>query len=283
MKPAVFVGSSVKSLNIAYAVQEELTHDADITVWSQGIFKLSSTTLDDLLETLDKSDFAIFIFSLDDVVKIGGKEFLSTRDNVVFELGLFIGRLGKQRNFFILPKDHNDFRLPTDLLGITPATFDAKRSDGNLQAALGPTCNKIRTVIAKLGILKRIPALPTGVAEQPDDSYYHYRVQKLITAKKTPDDAKYAFNQSKSSFYSVATRLYNGQNIQIAGVVTGGQEIDMGMTSIIFLRSKEQVVTSKFTNADEASKEQYWKELQYSTGVVDITAELVITNPYAKL
>ena len=50
MKPAVFIGSSVESLKIAYAIQEELTHNAEITLWSQGIFKLSNTTLDDLLE-----------------------------------------------------------------------------------------------------------------------------------------------------------------------------------------------------------------------------------------
>ena len=281
MKPSVFVGSSVESINIAYAVQEELTYDADITVWSQGIFKLSSTTLDDLLENLDKSDFAIFIFSPDDVVKIGGQEFLSTRDNVVFELGLFIGRLGKQRNFFVLPKDHNDFRLPTDLIGVTPATFDANRSDGNLRAALGPACNKIRTIIAKLGAIKRIPAIPTGIAEQPDDSFFHIRIQRLITERRTADEPKFLFNQSKSSFQVIAMQLHGGARIQIAGIAASGFDINNGFVSISLLRSKEQAKTSGLTGTDSATREQYWDELQNFEGVVDIAAELDITDLYA--
>ena len=282
MKPAVFIGSSVESLKIAYAVQEELTHDAEITVWSQGIFKLSSTTLDDFLAALDVSDFSIFIFSPDDVVKIGGQEFLSTRDNVIFELGLFIGRLGKQRNFFVLPKDHNNFRLPSDLLGVTPATFDANRSDGNLQAALGPACNKIRASIANLGKLKRIPALPSSITEQPEDSYYHVRIQRVITADKTADEPKFLFNQSKNSFAKIAMNLFEGKNIQIAGEAVSGFDINNGFVSINFLRSKERAKTSELAGTDSATREKYWDELQNSDDVVDITVELDITDIYAK-
>ena len=282
MKPAVFVGSSTESRNIAYAVQEELAEDAEVTVWSQGIFKLSSTILDDLLETLDKSDFGIFIFSLDDLVKIRDQEFSSTRDNVVFELGLFIGRLGKQRNFFILPKDHNDFRIPTDLMGITPGTFDSNRLDKNIQAALGPACNKIRSAINKLGVVKRTPVIRDNVPEQPDNSYYHIRVQRLITGNRNPSDPKYAFNQSKNSFTAIAMKLFNGQKVQIAGDTTSGFEINHGIVSIIILRSKEQVATSQLKGSDPTAREEYWNELQYSENVVDITAELHITDIYAK-
>lgn len=146
MKPKIFVGSSTESLNIAYAIQE-LLPDMEVTVWSQGIFQLSSNTLDDLVRTLNKADFGVFVFSPDDLLVIREQEFSSARDNVVFELGLFIGRLGKHRSFFVIPKDKTDFHLPSDLLGINPATFDPNRQDKNLLAALGPACNQIRTAV----------------------------------------------------------------------------------------------------------------------------------------
>lgn len=61
--PAVFIGSSVESLNTAYALQTNLEFDSEPTVWTQGIFNASSYTLKDLVAALDRFDFAIFIFS----------------------------------------------------------------------------------------------------------------------------------------------------------------------------------------------------------------------------
>lgn len=153
-KPAVFVGSSTESLDVAYALQENLDHAAEVTVWTQGIFELSKYTLESLIEVLEASDFGIFVFSPDDVSTVRGAEKAAVRDNVVFELGLFAGRLGRERNFILVPKGSEDLlRLPTDLLGMTPALYDAKRQDGNLRAALGPSTTKIAKSLAKLGKL----------------------------------------------------------------------------------------------------------------------------------
>ncbi len=283
MKPAIFVGSSVESKSIAYAVQEELSHDADVTVWTQGIFKLSGTTLDDLLIALDKSDFGVFIFSPEDLVTIQNQQFLSTRDNVVFEMGLFVGRLGKSRNFFILPEGHSDFRLPTDLVGITPGTYDSYRSDGNLQAALGPACNKIRMAVTSLGSLKRSSIVPDNAANQPEDWFYHFRVQRLITGTSTgPNDARFAYNVAKSYFSAVATRLSNGQHANVAGESFTGIDINSGMVALGVLRSKAKVDTASLAGANAQVKDQYWNDLQYGIDVVDITAELQISNTYSR-
>ena len=118
MRPRVFIGSSAEQLDTAYAVQQNLEYDCEPTVWTQGVFRLSSNTLDDLLRTLEKTDFGIFVFAPDDIAIIRGQQHEATRDNIIFELGLFIGRLGKRRTFFILPREvGSGFRLPSDLVG----------------------------------------------------------------------------------------------------------------------------------------------------------------------
>ncbi|OLE51711.1 MAG: hypothetical protein AUG51_21685 [Acidobacteria bacterium 13_1_20CM_3_53_8] len=148
LRPRVFVGSSVEGIDYAYAIQENFEHKpVEVTVWDQDIFKPSSNALDDLTRKLYDFEFGIFVFSPDDTVKIRGNDYSAVRDNVIFELGLFIGRLGKERSFFVVPRGHSDLHLPTDLLGVTPVTFEAVRSDQNYRAALGPACNQIRKAI----------------------------------------------------------------------------------------------------------------------------------------
>lgn len=176
-KPRMFVGSSVENLAVAYAVQEELEHDAEVTVWSQGVFQLSRTSMENLMDALAETDFAAFVLSPDDVTEMRGSSKSVVRDNVVFELGLFIGRLGRERTFMLSPQNHPDFHLPTDLLGMTSATYSADRTDGNLRAALGPACNRIRTQIKKSGRLavevasadgKDVPDVPLILSDEND-------------------------------------------------------------------------------------------------------------------
>jgi predicted nucleotide-binding protein len=155
-KPKVFVGSSVESIKVAYAIQENLENDAEVTVWRQGLFELSKPAVDSLMRALDRSDFAIFVFAPNDALKLRQKKYTAVRDNVIFELGLFIGKLGRSRTFIVLPKDSQDLRIPTDLTGITPGTFDAKRKDKNLVAALGPFCNQVMRLLSRIGPVKKL-------------------------------------------------------------------------------------------------------------------------------
>jgi len=149
MKPTVFIGSSTEGLNVAYSIQEFLQYSAVPTVWTQGIFDLSKSTLSSLLEALKKYEFAVFVLTLDDVTKLRDKEVQTPRDNVIFELGLFMGALGQDRTYLVVPRDCADLHLPSDLLGIEAATYDAARTDGNLTAALGPACHRISQSIVE--------------------------------------------------------------------------------------------------------------------------------------
>lgn len=143
-QPRLFIGSSTEGLPIAYGIQENLEFDAETTVWKQGIFKPTRQTLADIVAAMQSTDFAVFVFNADDVLMMRGKEFQVTRDNVVFELGLFVGHLGVDRCFFVQARGLDALHLPTDLLGLTALTFNPQRSDGNVVAALGTACNQIR-------------------------------------------------------------------------------------------------------------------------------------------
>jgi hypothetical protein len=149
-KPKVFIASSVEGLSVAYSVQVNLEHDADCTVWSQSIFELSTPPIDSLASTLDNSDFAIFVFSPDDEAHMRGQSVNAVRDNVLFELGLFMGRLGKVRCLIVAP-DAPKMHIATDLAGVTPATYSGKRDPAELSATLGPACHQIRLAMKRLG------------------------------------------------------------------------------------------------------------------------------------
>lgn len=150
-RPSLFIGSSIENLSTAYAIQSNLEHDSEPTVWTQGVFQLSSSTIRDLLNQVNNVDFAIFVFSPDDVTTIRKREMQTVRDNVVFEMGMFIGGLGIERTFFVIPHDTKELHLPTDLIGVEPGRYNSKREDGNLRAALGPVCHEISQKMKVLG------------------------------------------------------------------------------------------------------------------------------------
>jgi predicted nucleotide-binding protein len=59
MKPSLFIASSSESIEVAYALQENLESNAEVTVWSQGIFQPSRFALESLIDVLDSTDFAM--------------------------------------------------------------------------------------------------------------------------------------------------------------------------------------------------------------------------------
>jgi hypothetical protein len=131
MKPKVFIGSSSEDLVHAHALQAQLQDRAEVTVWNQGFFKPNYSFLENLLNGLADTDFGVFVFAPDDVVNFRGENRPAVRDNVLFELGLAMGRLGRERVFYMLPAKQSDLRLPSDLLGISTLTFDAEPQANN--------------------------------------------------------------------------------------------------------------------------------------------------------
>lgn len=148
--PIMFVGSSVEGLPIAQLLERELKHvDVVVRVWSRGVFGPSGVPIDDLLAQVQEADFAVFVFGPDDRVASRNEEHRAPRDNVVFEMGLFMGRLGRER-VFMLQEQHSDLKIPSDLLGITPLTYLCR--DGK-KCELGPPSTDLKEAIGKLGVV----------------------------------------------------------------------------------------------------------------------------------
>jgi len=150
-RPAVFIASSRESVGIAEAVHEQLESHAEVTVWKDNFFQPSQFALESLVVGVNKFDFAIFVFAADDVAVIRNKTHNVARDNVVFELGLFIGALGREQCFILTPRGETNLHLPSDLAGLTPIEFDDKRTDGNMVAAVGPATTKIKRAMESRG------------------------------------------------------------------------------------------------------------------------------------
>ncbi|PVE55378.1 TIR domain-containing protein [Rhizobium rhizogenes] len=149
-KVRVFIISSAEALPVARLVRNAFEHDPFITtIWTDGVFRVANYTLTDLEAEIDDSDFAVAIAHADDLTESRGKDWPSPRDNVVFELGLFMGRLGRQRAILMEPREEK-VKLPSDLSGITtiPYRFESGRDAASL---ISPACDKLRQHILELG------------------------------------------------------------------------------------------------------------------------------------
>ena len=145
---SIFIGSSKEGLDVAQAIELQLQDDGEVTIWKDGVFGLSIGTLESLVNELDRFDFGILVLTPDDVIISRDITSQAPRDNVMFEIGLFMGRLGRSRTFVVC-SDCPNLKLPSDLAGVSITRYNAKRLDGNLRSALSPSCTIIRTEIRK--------------------------------------------------------------------------------------------------------------------------------------
>lgn len=146
----VFVMSSVEALPVTRLLVQHFEHDPFLTiVWDHGVFRASNYTLDELERQLEQADFAIAVAHADDMVISRGDEWPAMRDNVVFELGMFIGFLGRRRAFLMEPRE-DKLRLPSDLAGLTTVPYRYVKGP-DARAYMAPACEQIRARILEAG------------------------------------------------------------------------------------------------------------------------------------
>lgn len=149
-KVRLFIISSAEALPIARLVQTAFEHDPFLTVvWTDGVFKVASYALQDLEAAVEASDFAVAIAHADDMTASRGQDWPSPRDNVIFELGMFVGRLSRARAILLEPRE-DKVKLPSDLSGVTTITYRYEPGQ-DAAALLAPACNRLRDHIVALG------------------------------------------------------------------------------------------------------------------------------------
>jgi predicted nucleotide-binding protein len=170
--PTVFIVSSSEGVNVGRYLQLELeaTGACTVTRWDQGVFGASTYAMQALEKAAKRADFAVAIATPDDTVSSRGDSRAVVRDNVIFELGLFIGALGLERTYIVADRTH-DLQLPSDLHGLTWLPYK-QREDNNQRAAVNE---------AVLGITERIRDLGprTLIARGSQATYLNAQSQAL--------------------------------------------------------------------------------------------------------
>ena len=150
-RPVLFIGSSKESLPVAQAIRSNFAHDDFVVkLWTDRVFGPSQFVITELEKQIQEADFAVLVLGRDDEVISRNQKSDAPRDNVIFELGLFMGALSHERTFMIIPRPC-DIKIPTDLLGLTPLDYRLEDSD-DFVSLLGPACDKLREIINKMGV-----------------------------------------------------------------------------------------------------------------------------------
>jgi hypothetical protein len=121
----------------------------------------------------------------------------SVRDNVLFELGLFIGHMGRERALWVSPRGAKAPTVPDDLKGIVYLDFDEPEltNHRDLLRSLDETRRRIFTRIDELGFrnevvpMKRALCLASSEYEQARfqqdlDQIHHFFSKGEVTAKQ---------------------------------------------------------------------------------------------------
>ncbi len=153
-KPRVFIGSSSEASTFAqhfYTVLSE--RDFEPVSWHYG-FEAGKSYLSGLVEA-DPFDFAVLLITADDKSVSRGETRPAPRDNIWFEAGFFIGRLGPERVFLLVAKSvRHDIKIPSDLAGIRMLYYDDQRNLTELTNSFIPAVNELWTRYLAIGLAK---------------------------------------------------------------------------------------------------------------------------------
>ena len=133
----IFIGSSSEARVIDTEVRKIIENHPEVEPkpW-QEVFVPGEFGLESLLRVKKEIDAAILITTVDDKIWYRGSEAFTPRDNILFELGLFLSELGRDRVGLVVVRnnDGNSPKIPTDLAGLNYIYFEEGKNANNESA-----------------------------------------------------------------------------------------------------------------------------------------------------
>lgn len=149
--PHVFIGSTAERIETARTIQAAFSHDGFVVrTWADAIFKAGATPIESLVASLETLDFSVLLVTPDDLTTSRDEAKASPRDNVIFELGLAYGALGRDRTFMIRDRGVA-LKLPSDLMGVRALEIKPG-TDSDLDARVQPAITELRRIIKQVGV-----------------------------------------------------------------------------------------------------------------------------------
>lgn len=149
MIPAsIFIASSSEGLPVARAVEKHFKAFGfeKVNTWKEGVFAQNQSYLESLDLAAHLFDYGIFCLTPDDIREMRNEKSEVPRDNVLFELGLFMGRLDRDRAFILA---ESSVSIPTDLKGINIGRYTTPNND-DFMTAVNQPCQTIKNTIQEL-------------------------------------------------------------------------------------------------------------------------------------
>lgn len=177
MKRKLFIGSSREGLVFATEVKRQIDlvcgEWIKTDLWNGGeVFSVNKSTLECLSNASRKYDYGILVASADDLRLSRDNIDIIPRDNVIFEMGMFLGSQGLTRAFMLVEENNT---LPSDYNGITIPIFQ-RENPQSLISAIEQIVSAIQRTKNSSNI-KPIPSTALALG------YFENYVQKVANLK----------------------------------------------------------------------------------------------------
>lgn len=154
-RPRIFFICSKEALDVAEGLRHGLCHEpSDGVIWSDdNIFPPGGYPLEALEAEVTRADFGVAIAQPDDLVRSRDRSSVAPRDNVIFELGYFMSKLGRYRTLLLVPEmpSAESIKLPSDFKGLTPITYKPLVPGQRPTVTLQPTIYDLKMLVRDLG------------------------------------------------------------------------------------------------------------------------------------